>query len=111
MERIRLLGLGVAGAMVIAIVLGFAAAPEGAASELLTNTWGIVTIVDLYLALAVGWAWLAWREQRAAVAAVWAVAFVGLGSVALGAYVAVVAARSSSIEEVLLGPGRVTDPG
>ena len=84
----RRLGILVAGLMSAAIIYGFAAGSgfgdEG--SQLLALAWGRVTIIDLYLMLAVFAAWIWRREQNRMVALAWTVALIGLGSVAAGAY-------------------------
>lgn len=89
--------------MAAMVVIGLAGAPQGAASELLDNIWGRITIVDLYLALGAVWAWIAWRERRAGRAALWAVLLVTTGSVAAWAYVAWRAHGVRDVAELLLG--------
>jgi hypothetical protein len=74
---------------------------EGA--TLLGLAWGQVTLVDLYLALLLGWLWIAWRERSALRAVVWLVATVTLGSIALLGYVLVAALRADTTVELLLG--------
>ena len=106
---LRVTAAGLAVVMVAAIVLGLLSAPEGAVAELFGNVWARVTLVDLYLALGAVWGWIAWRERSLVGAVAWGVALVVTGSVAVWVYVAVAAIRSTSVEELLLGPGRGRD--
>jgi len=106
MGMLRVTAAGLAVVMVGAIVLGLLSAPEGAVAELFGNVWARVTLVDLYLALGAVWAWIAWRERSATGAVAWGVALVVTGSVALWVYVAVAAIRSTSVEQLLVGPAR-----
>jgi len=109
MGTLRVTAAGLAVVMVAAIVLGLVSAPEGAVAELFGNVWARVTLVDLYLALGAAWAWIAWRERSTAGALAWGVALVVTGSVALWVYVAVAAIRSTSVEQLLVGPSRGRD--
>ena len=90
-------------AMATTVVVGLAAAPEGAAAALFDNVWGVATVIDLYLALVAAWLWIAWRERSVAAAVVWAVLLVVTGSVALWAYVAWRALGARDMQELLLG--------
>lgn len=94
-------------AMLATIAYGFSAgdfSEEGA--QLLDLAWGRVTMIDLYLAFAAAWAWIAWRERRVRSAAVWLILVVGLGSFAIWAYVLLAAVRARTVDELLLGPSR-----
>jgi hypothetical protein len=88
MRGVRALGLTVAVLMTAAIGYGFATGSgfgeEG--SQLLGLSWGRVTLVDLYLMLGVFAVWVWRREENKAVALMWTIALMGLGSVAAGAY-------------------------
>ncbi len=84
-----------------------AGAPLGAeGAEILALAWGVVTMVDLGLALVLGWAWIAWREARPARAALWLVLVTVTGSVGLCLYLAGAARRATTVAEVLVGPRR-----
>lgn len=84
----RILGMLVAAAMTTALGYGFIAGrgfgSEGA--QLLELAWGRVTVVDLYLMLAVFAVWIWRREPNRMVAFGWTVALCVLGSLAAGAY-------------------------
>jgi hypothetical protein len=72
-------------------------------STLLELAWGRVTLVDLYLSLLLGWAWIAWREGSVARALLWLVAIVTTGSVALLGYVVIASLRTDSVPGLLVG--------
>ena len=67
-----------------------------------------MTVVDLYLALAVALGWIAWRERSATRTALWGVALVTTGSIALGLYVALAAGRSRTMTQLLVGPNDIS---
>lgn len=110
MDGVRLARLGAAvvvGGM-LAAILGAATigdlAEEG--PTLLGLAWGRLTLIDLYLSFGLVWGWIAWRERSPARAALWAVATVTLGALALGAYVLGAAVRADDPRRLLLGPHR-----
>lgn len=80
---------------------------EGA--SLVALAWGRVTLIDLYLALLPAWIWIAWRERSGPRAAVWAVATVVTGSLALFVYLLVASLRARTTLELLVGPHRAAD--
>jgi hypothetical protein len=94
--------------LILAIAAAFAeGAPLGAqGAEIATFAWGVVTFVDLGLALVLGWAWIAWREASPARAALWLVLTTLTGSIALLGYLAGAAWRSRRMSELLIGPRR-----
>ena len=98
------------GALALAwpIAAAFAAgAPLGAeGGEILALAWGVVTMVDLGIALVLGWAWIAWREAAPLRAVVWAAVVTVTGSVGICVYLAVAARRATDVAEVLVGPHR-----
>lgn len=89
--------------MAVTVVVGLGSAPEGAASALFDNVWGMATVIDLYLALLAIWVWIAWRERNPVVAVVWALLLVVTGSVALWVYIAWRASSARDMQELLLG--------
>jgi hypothetical protein len=101
---IRLFAAVVVGGMLAAILGGFTTgdfASEGAL--LLDLVWGRVTLIDIYLAFLVGWAWIAVRERSLATRLSWLAAVLVTGSLALGVYLLGAAWRARSVEELLLG--------
>ena len=56
-------GLGVA-AMVIALILGFANGDfSGEGGQILDLVWGRVTLIDLYVGIAIFGVFMIWRER------------------------------------------------
>jgi hypothetical protein len=103
-----------AGVLAMLVVIGraFALASFGEdGAALLDLAWGQVTLVDLYLALLLGWSWIAWRERSVPRAAVWLVATVTLGSLALFGYLLGASLRAGSPMELALGPRRTPGGG
>lgn len=92
--------------MVIAIGSGLAAGglfDEGRA--IWTLTWGKVTLVDLYLALALFGGWIALRERSPVRVVAWWLALAVTGSLAAAVYVLMASLRSSNSEDLMLGGG------
>ncbi len=101
-----------AGTLAMLAVIGraFAVASFGEdGATLLELAWGQVTLVDLYLALLLGWAWIAWRERSPSRALVWLVATVTLGSLALFTYLLGASLRAPSPTGLIIGPWRTVD--
>lgn len=73
---------------------------------LLELVWGRVTLIDIYLAFLFGWLWIAWRERSPSRAALWAVATVVTGSLALFAYLLGASLRAATTTALVLGPHR-----
>ena len=110
MRMIRLFAVVMIVGMLAAIGIAASTAslPEDGA-VLLDLAWGRVTLIDLYLAFGMAWAWIAYRERSWWRAGAWLVATVLTGSVALGVYLLVAAWRATTPAELLLGPHRI-DP-
>lgn len=108
MTTIRILGLAVSAAMIVAIVFGFVAGDfsvEG--SQIWGLPWGRVSLIDLYLGLAIFGAWIAVRERSFGSTVAWWFSLVVLGNLAAGVYLTVAAFRSHDTRSLLLG--RLTD--
>ena len=86
------------GALVYGFVAGTGFGVEG--SQLLDLAWGRVTVVDLYLMLAVFAVWIWRREPNRLHALLWSVSLVVLGSLAAGAYLLVAAVREPRRAEI-----------
>ena len=108
MATVQVARLGAAvvvGGMLAAIIGAFLVgdlATEG--REILGLAWGRVSLIDLYLTFGLGWGWIAWRERSPARAALWLVATVVLGALALGAYVLGASVRAQDGRDLVLGP-------
>jgi hypothetical protein len=94
-------------AIAAAFAEGASIGAEGA--RIAMFAWGVVTFVDLGLALVLGWAWIAWREASPARALLWLVLTTVTGSIALLGYLAGAAWRADDLAEVLVGPRRRTE--
>jgi len=104
---VRLVAAAACAMMTSTIVAAFSVASfteEG--GLLLELAWGRVTLIDIYLAFLLGWLWIAWRERSPLRAALWAVATVVTGSVALFAYLLGASLRARTSTELVLGPHR-----
>lgn len=89
-------------AMVIALAIGFSSGDFTAeGSEILDLAWGRVTLIDLYVGVAIFSAFVAWRERRVATTLAWIVSFVVLGNLATAVYLLIASLRSGSVEELL----------
>lgn len=98
------MGLAVLAGMAVAIWFGLAEGnfmSEG--SDIWSLPWGRVSLVDLYLGLALFAAWVALREPKVVTTAAWWAALLLLGNLAAGAYVTVAAFRSRDLHQLLLG--------
>lgn len=94
-------GLGVA-VMSIALVVGFTSGDfSGEGSEILDLIWGRITLIDLYVGIALFGAFVAWRERSVGITIAWLVAFVVLGNLATALYVLAASLRVRSVEELL----------
>lgn len=104
MITVRVLSLALVALMVAVIVVGFVSgdfSKEG--SEILGLTWGRVTLIDLYVGLAIFGIWVAFRERSWSRTLVWTLALVILGNLAAAVYVARAAFSSPDATTLLLG--------
>lgn len=93
--------LGVA-AMTIALIIGFASGDfSGEGGQILDLIWGRVTLIDLYVGVAIIAAFVFWRERSLPVSIAWLAMFVVLGHWATALYVLVASMRTRSVEELL----------
>ncbi|MDJ0954272.1 MAG: DUF1475 domain-containing protein, partial [Acidimicrobiia bacterium] len=67
---------------------------------------GKVTLIDLYAGLVIFAAWVAYRESRRGVVAIWWFALATLGNLAAGVYLALALRRAADVKGLLLGSGR-----
>ena len=54
--------------------------------EVWTHPWFIATLVDAYWGFLTFYVWAAWKEQGAAARALWLLAVLALGNIAMAAY-------------------------
>lgn len=113
MIAVRVFSVIAALAMVGVIVFGFVSGDlSGEGLQIWGLAWGKVTLVDLYLGLAIFAAWVAFRERHRAVfrTAIWWVALGVLGNLAAAVYLTWASFSSSDVRELLLGRDRPTGP-
>ena len=105
MQPIRIIAaLGVA-AMAIALVYGFTSGDFTAeGGEILDLAWGRVTLIDLYVGIALFGAFVAWRERSVVSTSLWIALFIVLGNLATAVYILLAAMRADSVEELLSRP-------
>ena len=98
------------GSLALAVPIAsalLAGAPLGAeGGEILALAWGVVTMVDLGVALVLGWAWIAWREAAPGRAVLWLAVVTVTGSVGICGYLTAAAWRATTVTEVLVGSRR-----
>ncbi len=106
MRTVRALALAAVVVMVAAIVLGSMSgdfASEG--SSIWALPWGKVTLIDLYVGLALFGAWVAFREKTPTVVAYWWLGLIVLGNLAAAVYLVRASFTSSDLAELLTGTG------
>lgn len=82
-------------AMTGVLIYGFTVGDFGAdGGKILQNPWGIVSLVDLYTGFALFSAWIIYREESLALAAVWVALMMVLGFFTASLYVLITLARS-----------------
>lgn len=107
MLAVRIISLLGVVVMLAIIVFGFASgdfSAEGA--DILRLPWGKVTLVDLYVGLALFGIWVAYRERSWLRRGLWWVLLMVLGNLAAALYLAWAAFNSRDSGELLLGPAR-----
>lgn len=79
-------------------------------STLLDLPWGRMSLVDIYIGVALIAGWVFLREEKTIVAVLWLPAFVVLGHAGTALYAALASFRSDTVGELLLG-ARMGDAG
>ncbi len=102
MKAIRIVAaLGVA-VMTVALFFGFTGGDfTGEGGEILDLVWGRISLIDLYVGIALFGAFVVWRERSVGIASAWIAAFIVLGNLATALYVLIAAMRSVTVEEML----------
>ena len=103
MSVIRIVSAILTIAMAATIAYGFASGDFGdEGSTILDLAWGRVTLIDLYVGLALFAAWV-WLREGPRRAIPWLIGFVVLGNLASALYALIAARRTDSVEEFLVG--------
>lgn len=104
MTLVRILAVAVTLGMAAAIAFGAVSGGFGSDASLIWSlAWGKVTVIDLYLGLAVFGGWVFLREKGAGRVALWWLALLVLGNLAAGIYLVMVSFKSKDIQELLTG--------
>jgi hypothetical protein len=111
MILIRALSLSAVTVMVGIILFGITTGDFGTeASEIAGLAWGKVTLVDLYVGLALFAGWIALRERGWWRTVIWWLALIVLGNLATALYVAIASFRSRDLPELLIGDRGAGEP-
>lgn len=104
MTAIRLITVGLTIVMVAAIGISVVTGDfSGEGSWLLDHPWGRMTLIDLYVGIALFAGWVFVREGSPWVAVLWLPVFVILGNAGTALYAARAAFRADDIRSFLLG--------
>lgn len=104
MVTIRIITVVLTVVMFAAIVVATATgdfSSEG--SWILDNPWGRMSLIDIYVGIALFAGWVFLRERSPWVAVLWLPAFVVLGNAGTALYAAIAAFRTDDIRTFLLG--------
>lgn len=90
--------------MAVAIVVAMATGDFSAeGSLLLESPWGRMSLIDLYVGVALIFCWVVLRESRVWVAVLWLPVFIVLGHGGTALYATVAAFTSTDVRGFLLG--------
>lgn len=104
MRTPRVLSAAAVVVMVAAIAYGIASGELTAEGRAIWGlAWGKVSLIDLYVGLALFGAWIGLRERRPARVAGWWLALAVTGNLGAALYLVVASFTSSTVEEMLLG--------
>ena len=104
MIAIRIFTITLTAVMFAAIGLSMATgdfADEG--SMILDLAWGRMSLIDLYVGIALIFGWVALREEELWVALLWLPVFIVLGNAGTALYAAIAAMRTNDVRSFLLG--------
>ena len=104
MTAIRITTLALTAIMFAAIGWSIATgdfADEG--STILDLAWGRMTLIDLYVGIALIFGWAVLWEQKLWVALLWLPVFIVLGNAGTALYAAVASMRTNDVRAFLLG--------
>lgn len=96
----------VALTVVMFVAIGVSAATgdfSGEGSQLLDLPWGRMSLIDLYVGVALIWGWVVLREAKLWVAFAWLAVFIVLGHGGTALYAAIASFRTDDVRAFLLG--------
>ena len=104
MISIRIITTALTIVMFVAIVVAMTTGDfSGEGSWILDNPWGRMSLIDIYVGIALFAGWMFLREGSPWVAVLWLPAFVILGNAGTALYAAIAAFRTDDIRTFLLG--------
>lgn len=104
MTAIRITTTFLTVVMFVMIVVSMATGDFSAESDtLLGLAWGRMSLVDLYVGIALLFGWVVIREERFWVAIAWLAVFIVLGNAGTALYAAIASFRSPDVQSFLLG--------
>ena len=104
MATIRVFTVALTVVMFAAIVVAMTTGDFGSeGSWILENPWGRMSLIDIYVGIALFAGWVFLRERSPWMAVLWLPAFVILGNAATALYAAIAAFRMDDIRAFLLG--------
>lgn len=104
MTAIRITTVALTVVMFVAIGVSAATGAFGdEGSQILDLAWGRMTLIDLYVGVALLWGWVALREEKLWVALAWLPVFVVLGHGGTALYAAIASFRTDTVGTFLLG--------
>jgi hypothetical protein len=104
MVTIRIITVVLTVVMFAAIGVAMATGDFGSeGSWILDNPWGRMSLIDIYVGIALFAGWVFLRERSPWVAVLWLPAFVVLGNAGTALYAAIAAFRTDDIRTFLLG--------
>jgi hypothetical protein len=104
MVVIRIVTIILTAVMFAAIGLSIATgdfADEG--STILDLAWGRMSLIDLYVGIALIFGWVVLREEKLWAALLWLPVFIVLGNAGTALYAAIAALRTNDVRTFLLG--------
>ena len=104
MTAIRIFTVALTVVMFVAIGVAMATGDFGdEGAWILDHAWGRMSLIDLYVGIALFAGWVFLRERSWWVAALWLPLFIVLGNAATALYAAIASFRSDDIRSFLLG--------
>lgn len=99
LRAVTILSFSIMFIAIAAAMLGGGFLTEG--RQMLASNWGRLTLIDLYVGLALFSAFVWWRERSHATALVWIAGFAVLGNLATAGYLLWTLRNVSSLDELM----------